>query len=98
MKNLLLLATVAAFLATLTISRADSFDSDDATIQKASDTTAKILVDKGTYKAPISFDSGADWSCVKDHYELSDAAVALIKADKASISIGTDGTVTTHKK
>ncbi len=97
-KRLVLLAALAAFLATNTVSRADSFDSDTATIKKSSDKTAKVLLGKGTYKAPISFDDGADWSSVKDHYELSDQAVAWIKAGKASLSVGSDGGLTTHAK
>ena len=99
MKNirLALLVALVASLATFTV-RADSFDSDTATIQKASDKTAKVLVDKGTYTVPISFADGASWDNVEDHYELSDGAVALIKAGKASLSIGTDGSVSTSKK
>jgi len=100
MKHLRLVLTLAlvAILATFNISRADSFDSDDATIQKKSDTSAKVLVDKKTYVVPISFADGASWDNVQDHYELSDASKAVLASGHAKLSIGTDGGATWSKK
>ena len=44
------------------------------------------MVGKKTYTTGISFGDGADWSSVKDHYELSDASVASIKGGSPSRS------------
>jgi len=95
--RLLLTLTVVATLASFSIVRADSFDSDDATIQKASDKTAKVLVDKKTYVVPVSFGDGASWDNVQDHYELSDASVAVLKTGHAKLSVGSDGGATWSK-
>jgi hypothetical protein len=99
MKHLRLLFTlsVVAFLATVTLAAADSFDSDSATIQKASASSAKVMVGKSTYTAPISFGDGASWDNVKDHYEVADSVVAGLAAGKIAISIGSDGTATFTK-
>ncbi len=96
--RLLLTLTVVAFLATVTIAAADSFDSDTATIQKAGATTAKVMVDKNTYTVPISFGDGASWDNVMDHYELSDASKAVLTSGHAKLSIGSDGGATWSKK
>ena len=96
--RLVLSLSLVAFIATFSIAAADTFDSDTATIKKDGAHSAKVLLDKKTYTVPISFGDGADWSSVKDHYELSDAAAAAIKSGKASISIGSNGSVTTKKK
>jgi len=96
--RLVLSLSLVAFIATFSIAAADSYDSDMATIKKDGSHGAKVSLDKKTYTVPISFGDGASWDSVKDHYELSDAAAAAIKSGKASISIGSDGTVTTHKK
>jgi hypothetical protein len=100
MKHLrtLLCLALAAFLATWSVARADSFDSDDATIQKKSDTMAKVIVDKTTYVVPVSFGDGASWDNVQDHYELSDASKACLASGKAKLSIGSDGGATWSKK
>ena len=98
MKHLLLSLSVVAILATFSIARADSFDSDDATIQKKSDSSVKVLVDKKTYVVPVSFGDGADWSDVKDHYELSDASKAVLASGKAKLSVGSDGGASWSKK
>ena len=99
MKHLRLFLTLSlvAFLATFSIARADTFDSDDATVQKKTDSTAKVLVDKSTYVVPISFASGASWDNVFDHYELSDASKAVLASGHAKLSIGTDGGATWSK-
>jgi hypothetical protein len=99
MKHLrvLLTVTLVATLATFSIARADSYDSDDATIQKKSDTTVKVMVDKGSYVVPVKFADGASWDNVMDHYELSDASLALVKSGKAKLSVGTDGGATWSK-
>jgi hypothetical protein len=97
MNRLLLSLSLVAFLATVTIASADSFDSETATIQKATASTAKVLVGKETYTAPISFADGADWGAVKDHYEVADSVVAGLEKHKIAISIGSDGTASFTK-
>ena len=79
------------------VARADSFDSDDATIQKATDKTAKVMVDKKTYVVPVTFGDGASWDNVMDHYDLSDASKAYLASGHAKLSIGTDGGATWTK-
>jgi hypothetical protein len=100
MKHLRLVLTLSlvAFLATFSIAAADSYDSDTATIQKKSDTTATVLVDKNTYVVPVSFADGASWDNVFDHYELSDASKAILASGKAKLSVGSDGGATWSKK
>jgi hypothetical protein len=92
MKYLLPL-TLSLVLAISTVARADSFDSDDATIQKATDKTAKVLLDKKTYVVPVTFGDGASWDNVQDHYDLSDASVALVKSGKAALDVESDGSL-----
>jgi hypothetical protein len=89
--RLALVLTFAAFFATFTAASADSFDSATATIQKSGPHTAKVMVGKETYMAPIHFADGADWSMVKDHYEVADPVVAGLKKHKIVISVGADG-------
>jgi len=95
--HLILTLSLVAILATFTTARADSYDSDMATIQKKGDSTAKVLVDKSTYVVPVSFASGASWDNVMDHYELSDASKAILSSGKAKLSIGSDGGATWSK-
>jgi hypothetical protein len=98
MKNLVLSLSLVAFLATsASIVRADSFDSDEATIQKKGDTSAKVMLDKKTYIVPVSFGDGASWDNVKDHYELSDESAKTVKSGKAKLSVGSDGTLSWKK-
>jgi hypothetical protein len=97
MKNLYITASLCLALALTTVARADSFDSDAATIQKKTDKTATVMVDKSSYVVPISFGDGADWSSVKDHYELSDASVALLKKGHAKLTVGSDGSASWSK-
>jgi len=96
--RLLLSLSLAAFVATFTIASADSYDSDMATIQKKSDTMAKVIVDKTTYVVPVSFADGASWTNVMDHYELSDASKACLASGHAKLSVGSDGGATWSKK
>ena len=91
MKNLYLPLTVSLLLVLANVARADSFDSDDATVQKKSDTTAKVIVDKTTYVVPIKFGDGASWDNVQDHYELSDASKAILASGHAKLTVGSDG-------
>ena len=100
MKHLRLVLTLSlvAFIATFTLAAADSYDSDMATIQKKTDSTAKVMVDKNTYVVPISFGDGASWDNVMDHYELSDASKACLASGHAKLSIGSDGGATWSKK
>jgi hypothetical protein len=97
MKNIYLPLIVSTLLLLANVARADSFDSDDATIQKASDSTAKVMVDKKTYVVPVTFGDGASWDNVMDHYELSDASKALLATGHAKLSIGSDGGATWSK-
>jgi len=97
MKHLYLPLTVSLLLVLANVARADSFDSDDATIQKASDKTAKVMVDKKTYTVPVTFGDGASWDNVMDHYDLSDASVAALKTGKAKLTIGSDGSASWSK-
>ena len=90
--------TLIAFLGSITLAAADSFDSDTATIKKDTAKTVKVMVGKETYVAPITFADGTDWSAVKDHYEVSDAVVAGLKKHKIVISIGADGTASFTRK
>jgi hypothetical protein len=96
--RLLLSLSLVAFIATFTLAAADSYDSDMATIQKKSDTTAKVMVDKNTYVVPVSFGDGASWDNVMDHYELSDASKACLASGHAKLSVGSDGGSTWSKK
>jgi hypothetical protein len=96
--RLLLSLSLVASLATFSIARADSFDSDEATIQKKSDTSAKVIVDKKTYVVPISFGDGASWDSVKDHYELSEASEAILASGHAKLSVDSDGGASWSKK
>jgi hypothetical protein len=95
--RILLTVALVATLASFSLARAD-YDSDYATVQKASDTSAKVMVNKKTHTVPISFGDGASWDSVKDHYELSDASVACLESCKSTkVSVGSDGTLTWSK-
>jgi len=91
--RLVLALTAAAFVATWSVASAESYDSETATVQKAGANTAKILVGKDAFKAPVCFGDGADWSSVKDHYEMNPAAVSGLKAGKMCIQVESDGTL-----
>ncbi len=93
MKHHCLLVSLTAVLVLGQVARADSFDSDEATIKKATDKTAKVAVDKKTYVVPVTFGDDASWDNVQDHYDLSDASVALIRSGHAKLSVGSDGTL-----
>jgi hypothetical protein len=95
--RLLLTLSLVTCLATFSIARADSYDSDEATIQKKTDTTATVLVDKKSYVVPVTFGDGASWDNVKDHYELSEASEALLATGHAKLSVGSDGGATWSK-
>lgn len=96
MKHLRLFLTLSlvAFVASFTLASADSYDSEMATVQKAGDSTAKIMVGKDTFKTKIAFDDGASWDSVKDHYEVNTAVIDGLKAGTKMISVGSDGTLT----
>lgn len=96
--HLVLSLSLVAFIATFSIATADSYDSDEATIKKGGDHSAKVYVDKKTYVVPISFGDGADWSSVKDHYELSEASEAILASGHAKLSIESDGGASWSKK
>ena len=95
--RLVLSLSLVAFIATFNLAAADSFDSDTATIQKKTDKTASVMVDKTTYVVPVSFGDGASWDNVMDHYELSDTSKAYLASGHAKLSIGTDGGATWSK-
>ena len=68
-------------------------------VSKHTDTTAKVSdVDGkgGSQIVHVKFDDGADWSCVKDTYNVSDSTAHDLMAGKEYISIGTDGTASFH--
>jgi hypothetical protein len=92
--RLLLCLTVVAMFSTATVAMADSYDSETATVQKGGASTAKIMVGKDTFTTPITFEDGASWDTVKDHYEMNPAAVEGLKAGTMMISAGADGTLT----
>ena len=96
--RLVLTLSLVAFIATFSIAAADSYDSDMATIQKKTDSTAKVLIGSNTYVVPISFGDGASWDNVMDHYELSDASKACLSSGHAKLSVGSDGGATWSKK
>jgi hypothetical protein len=98
MKNILalLLGIVLATYGTIALA-----DDSDVTfgLSKVSDSKAKLSVwpdGKTTATVAISFDSGADWTDVKDSYSVSSDLASKLESGKASISIGTDGTATFH--
>ncbi len=95
MKNLYLPLILATVLVLANIARADSFDSDTATIKKSksSSKTADVNLDKKDYTVPIAFGDGADWSAVKDHYDLSDASASCVKSGKAKVEVESDGSL-----
>ena len=95
MKHLRLFLTLSlvAFVASFTLASAESYDSETATVQKGGASTAKIMVGKDSFKAPISFEDGASWSTVKDHYEMNPAAVEGLKAGTMMIEAKADGTL-----
>ncbi len=92
--RLVLSLSLVAFIATFTLAAAHTYDSEQATVQKAGAHTAKIMVGKDTFKARISFEDGASWASVKDYYDMNPAAVAGLKACRMSISVASDGTLT----
>jgi hypothetical protein len=96
--RLVLSLSLVAFIATFSLAAADSYDSDTATIQKKTDTTASVMVDKTTYVVPVTFGDGASWDNVMDHYELSDASKACLASGKAKLTVGSDGGATWSKK
>jgi hypothetical protein len=100
MKHLRLVLAVSfvAFIATFSLASADSYDSEMATIQKKSASTAKVSIEKSTYTVPVTFGDGASWDNVKDHYELSDASGAVVKSKHASLTVNSDGSVNWAKK
>lgn len=98
MKNYLPLVLIT-MLVLANVARADSFDSDTATIKKSkSSKDADVTLDKKDYTVPITFGDGADWSAVKDHYDLSDASAACVKSGKAKLDVESDGSLKWSKK
>lgn len=100
MKNLRLVLSLSlvAFISTFHLAAADSYDSDTATIQKKTDSTATVTVDKKTYVVPVKFGDGASWDNVMDHYELSDASKGCLTSGHAKLTVGSNGGATWSKK
>ena len=98
MKNLYLPLIVSTVLLLANVARADSFDSDSATVKKKTDTKATVAVDKTSACVPVTFGDGASWDSVHDHYDLSDASVALVKSGKAKLEVDSDGSLHWSKK
>ena len=95
MKNLYLPLVLITMLVLANVARADSYDSDEATVKKCSSNSkcATVNLDKKDYKVPLTFGDGADWSDVKDHYDLSDASAACVKSGKAKLDVESDGSL-----
>jgi hypothetical protein len=94
MKNITLPLALITVLVLANVARADSYDSDKATVKKCkSSKCADVNLDKKDYTVPITFGDGADWSSVKDHYELSDASASCVKSGKAKVEVESDGTL-----
>ncbi len=100
MKKILLPLVLTTVLVLANVARADSFDSDTATIKpcKGKSSCADVTVGKKTEVVPVTFGDGASWSNVKDHYELSDASAAAVKSGHAKLSVDSDGKATWSKK
>jgi hypothetical protein len=98
MKHLYLPILLTVVLALANVARADSFDSDAATVKKKTDTSATVAVDKSSCVVPVTFGDGASWDSVQDHYDLSDPSVALLKSGKAKLEIDSDGSLHWSKK
>ena len=100
MKNLYLPLVLISMLVLANVARADSYDSDTATVKKckASSKCADVTLDKKDYTVPIAFGDGADWSAVKDHYDLSDASASCVKSGKAKVEVESDGSLKWSKK
>ena len=47
---------------------------------------------------PLTLDSGATWDNVRDSYDIAPGTLAALKAKKLTMSVGTDGGATFHKK
>jgi hypothetical protein len=98
MKKSIYLTLALTFIAGAALAKADDMT---ITIKKSSDSVATVasVPDNGkSCKVPIAFDSGASWDDVKDSYTVSsDTSGCLIKKTE-TISIGSDGTATFHKK
>ena len=95
MKNLYLPLVLSTVLVLANVARADSFDSDSATVKKckSSDKCADVTVDKKTYTVPVTFGDGASWDNVQDHYDLSDASAACVKSGKAKLEVDSDNSL-----
>ncbi|HUB68445.1 MAG TPA: hypothetical protein VL981_13250 [Candidatus Methylacidiphilales bacterium] len=99
MKKILALILGIALATYGTVALADDDNSVTFSLKKISDSKAKLSVwpdAKPTATVSISFDSGADWSDVKDSYSVTPDVASGLEAGKISISIGTDGTATFH--
>lgn len=95
--RLVLCLTVIAFVVNASAAFAESYDSDYATIKKSTDSTAKVTIgEKTTYTAPVTFEDGASWDSVKDHYEIDSTVQDLLAKKKIAISIGSDGKASFH--
>jgi len=93
MKYLYLPLILSTILLLANVARADSFDSDDATIKKSTASTAKVTLDKSSYVVPVTFGDGASWDNVMDHYDLSAASVAAVKSGHGKITVNSDGSL-----
>lgn len=88
----LFLCLSAMALLSHTVAFAESYDSETATIQKKGANTAKVVIDKKSFTAPVCFAEGASWTNVKDHYEVSSSTAAGLESGKLCIMIQENGT------
>ena len=97
MKKLLSLLLVLTLAALGSRAMADS-DMMTIWVAKSSDSMAKVTTDKGTATmVPIMFDSGADWTDVKDSYSVSSCTLMGLEKKKVCMSVGADGTASFKK-
>ena len=94
--RLILCLTVVALFSHSTVTLAESYDSETATIQKKGANTAKVCIEKKTFTAPISFADGASWTNVKDHYEVPASVASGLEDGTWGISVGSDGVASFH--
>ena len=86
--RLVLSLSLVAFVATLTIASADTYDSNGSlVITKASDKTAKVMIGTKMATTPITFADGAGWDNVKDSYSVDPSTFSALQAGTMTIII-----------
>ena len=75
---------------------------DDVTVlvTKHGDNMITLTPDGGKESAvtvPVTFDSGADWSAVKDSYDIAPETYSGLASKMMCVSVGSDGGLSFHK-